>query len=93
MFTIPGTFILFFLSFLSTSVNSRICLNENRALFPCNLPFSDVAMAIDTTLNHLAFYFQDSGLPLSFSGTWSDSACRVHIPLQELQALVLMCIK
>ena len=39
-----------------------------------------------------AFYFQGSGLPLSFSGAWSCSLCRAHIALQELQAVaILLC--
>ena len=39
---------------------------------------------------HWAFYFQGSGLPLSVSGPWSDSMCRAHIALQELQAIAMM---
>ena len=36
------------------------------------------------------FYFQASGLPLSVSGAWSDSLCRAHIALQELQTVAIM---
>ena len=34
--------------------------------------------------------FQGSGLPLSGSGSWLGSTCRVHIPMQELQAVATM---
>ena len=44
----------------------------------------------DVMPNHWAFHFQGSGLPLSFHGTWSDSVCRIHIALWELQVPVLM---
>ena len=39
---------------------------------------------------HWAFYFQGSGLPLSVSGPRSGSMCRVHIAMQELQAIAMM---
>ena len=34
-----------------------------------------------------------SGLPLSFSGIWSESMHKVHIAIQELQAVVLMLFR
>ena len=43
--------------------------------------------------NHWAFYFQGSGLLLSFSRTWSDSIYKAHIALQELQAVALRLYK
>ena len=36
------------------------------------------------------FYFQGSGLPLSFSGTWLNSVLRLCIALQKVQAVALM---
>ena len=39
---------------------------------------------------HWTFYFQGSGVPLSFSGPWSGSMCRAYIALQELQAIAVM---
>ena len=36
------------------------------------------------------FYFQGSRLPLSLSRTWLSSLDKVHIALQDLQAVVLM---
>ena len=40
-----------------------------------------------------AFYFQGSGFPLSSSGSWSGSMYKVHITLQEFQAVALMLHK
>ena len=37
-----------------------------------------------------SFIFRGSGLPLSVSGAWSGSLSRVHIALQELQAVAIM---
>ena len=39
---------------------------------------------------HWAFYFQGSSLPLSVSVSQYGSMCRVHIALQELQAVDMM---
>ena len=56
------------------------------------IPFPDVIIATDAMPTHWAFYFQDSGLPLSVSGSWSGFMCRAHIALQDLQAVsMLMC--
>ena len=49
-----------------------------------------MVIATDATPTHWAFYFQGSGLLLSVSGTWSGSLSRVHIALQELQAVAVM---
>ena len=49
-----------------------------------------MVIATDATPTHWTFYFQESGLPLSVSGSWSDSMCRAHITLQELQAISMM---
>ena len=57
---------------------------------PLQFPFPDVVIATDAMLTHWDFYFQGSGLPLSVSGPWSGSMCRVHIALQELQAIAMM---
>ena len=53
-------------------------------------PLPDVVIATDATPTHWAFYFQESGLPLSVSGAWSGSLSRAHIALQELQAVAVM---
>ena len=49
-----------------------------------------MVITIDATLKHWAFYFQGFGLPLSFSGAWSDSMNRVDVAQQELQAFALV---
>ena len=53
-------------------------------------PLPDVVIATDVMPTHWAYYFQGSGLPLSVSGHWSGSMCRVHIALQELQVIAMM---
>ena len=61
-------------------------------LVPLRFPLPDVVITTDATLDHWVFYFQGSGLPLSVSGTLSDSMCKAHITLQECQAVVqLLC--
>ena len=57
---------------------------------PLQFPLPDVVIATDATPTHWAFYFQGSGLPLSVSSTWSGSLSRVHIAVQELQAVAVM---
>ena len=52
--------------------------------FPPWFPFPDVLITTDATTDHWDFCCQGSGLPLFFSGTWSDSICKVHMTLQEL---------
>ena len=47
-------------------------------------------IATDVMPDHWAFYFQGSGLPLSFNRKWSGSMHKVHITLQELQPVALM---
>ena len=64
--------------------------NLQQSLVPLQFPLSDVVIATDATPTHWAFYFQGSGLPLSFSGAWSGSFSRAHIALQELQAVAIM---
>ena len=54
---------------------------------PLQFPLPDVVIATDAMPTHWGFYFQGSELPLSVSGPWSDSMCRAHIALQELQAI------
>ena len=53
-------------------------------------PHCDVVIATDAMPTHWASYFQESGLPLSVSGSWSGSMCRAHIALQEHQAIAMM---
>ena len=47
----------------------------------------------DATPYHLDFCFQGSRFPLSCNGIWSVSLCKVHIALQELQAIVPILYK
>ena len=57
---------------------------------PLQFPLPDLVIATDATPTHWAFYFQESGLPLSVSGSWSGSMHRAHIALQDLQAVAMM---
>ena len=57
---------------------------------PLQFPLPAVVIATDATPTHWAFYFQGSRLPLLVSGSWSDSLCRAHIALQELQAVAMI---
>ena len=61
-----------------------------QSLVPLQFPLPDVVFATDAMPTHWAFYFQGSGLPLSVSGSWLGSMGRVHIALQELQAVAMM---
>ena len=61
-----------------------------QSLVPLLLPHPSVVIATDAMPSDLPFYFQGSELPLSVSGSWSHSTCRVHITSQELQALTMM---
>ena len=56
---------------------------------PMQFPLPDVVIATDAMPTHWVFYFQGSGLSLSFSRPWSGSMCRAHIVLQELQAIAM----
>ena len=53
-------------------------------------PLPDVVIATDAMPTNWVLYFQGSGLPLLVSGSWLDSLCRVHIALQELQAITIV---
>ena len=57
---------------------------------PLQFPHADAVITSHTMPDWWAFYIQGSGLPLSFSGTWSDSIHKIHIALQELQTVMLM---
>ena len=61
-----------------------------QSMVPLQFPLPDVVIVTDATLTHWAFYFQGSALPLLVSGSWSDSLCRTHIALQEIQAVGMM---
>ena len=52
-----------------------------------------MVVATDTTHTHWVFCFGGSGLLLLVSGSWSGSMCRVHIVIQELQAVVPMLLR
>ena len=47
-------------------------------------------IATDVMPSHWDFYFQDSGMPLLVSGSWSCFMCRAHTTLQELQAVAVI---
>ena len=64
--------------------------NLQQSPIPLQFPLPDVVIATDAIPTHWAFYFQGSALPLSVSGAWSGSLCRVHITLQELHAVAIM---
>ena len=68
------------------------CVIQNVMLhvyhFPTHL-FSRVHFFLSFP-THWTFYFQGSGLPLSFSGSSSGSVCMAHIALQDLQAIAMM---
>ena len=49
-----------------------------------------MVIAIDAMPNHQVYYYQESGLPLSFHAVWSDSMHEAHITFQELHAIGLM---
>ena len=51
---------------------------------------SRVCLGYNLTLHRWDFHGFHSFVTLSFSITWSDSMCKVHIALQELQAVALM---
>ena len=70
---------------MSTMVTVSFVAESSSLAVPC-----DLVIAIDATPTNWAFYFQGSEFPLSMSGTWSGSMCRVHIAFQELQATLLM---
>ena len=52
-------------------------------------PHGDMVITTNAMSHYWAFYFQGSGFPVSCYGTWSGSMCKVHITLQELQAVSL----
>ena len=84
------SFILCFLSFLSSSVSNPESVSTRTESFTSNFLFL-VWLSLEMLHpDQWAIYFQSSGLPLSFSGAWSYSVHRFHITLQVLQAFVLM---
>ena len=67
------------LSFLfQLCINFLDCLSCNSDQCPCGSLFSDMVIITDVLPHNWGNYFQDSGLPLSFSGTWSGSICDVN---------------
>ena len=63
-------------------------LQQSQVPFQLSLP--DVVIATDVTPTHWTFCFRSPGLALFMSGSWLGSMCRVHIAIQEFQAVVLM---
>ena len=91
MFTIlPPFYFLRFIFFLSFLHQLEQLSHLQQSPVPLQFPLPDVVIATDATPTHWAFYFQGSGLLLSVSGPWSDSMCRAHIALQELQASAMI---
>ena len=77
----------FLFTFLcKNSFSFRGCLSCSRVWFCCGFLFLKwpSANAIPT---HVAFYFQGSEIPVSCSGCWSGSMSKMHIAMQELQAV------
>ena len=73
-------FVLFILPF-QLWINSNLSQLQQSPV-PLGFPLPDVVITKDAVPNHWAFYFQGSGLPSSFSGTWTDSICGADIVLQ-----------
>ena len=82
-YSLLNLFFSFHLSFLSSLSTQKFVSAMTGSNF---LAISSiyVVIATDAMPNCWHFYFQGSGLPLSFSGTWSDYMCRVHIALRQL---------
>ena len=58
--------------------------------YPRTVISFDMVIATDAMPTHWAIYFHGSGLSLSFIGPSLGSMCKVHISLQELQAIAIM---
>ena len=82
----------FHVSFVAWSQLQRLVSVAAEAV-PFIYPLPEVVAATDAMPSHLAFYLQGSGVSISCCGTWCGSVCRVHITLQELQAIALMLCK
>ena len=67
------------------------CLSCNTDSILFSLPDVFIAVVmLHFYIQYWAFYFQGSGLVLSFCRTWSGSVCNVHMPYQDLQGVELM---
>ena len=81
----PTHYFVLFTSLFQLCVNSVAVVSGSLAVSS-----SDVVNTTNAMAFHYAFYFQDSGLHLSLSGTWSGVLCDAHIVLKEHQVLLLM---
>ena len=85
-----------FSSFLfsgSVMCQLQILSQLQQSSLPLHFPPLDVVISTDATPTHWASYCQCPWLPLSVSGLWSTSMCRVHIAIHELQAVALMLFR
>ena len=83
------TFISFFSLFCSTTVSAPEAQLQ-QSLVPLWFPLPDVVITTDA--HHLT-YFWHSCVLISCCGTWSGSMSKIHVVLQELQAVALMLHK
>ena len=78
----------------SSNFSVQLCVNFGNChscsrVFPLHFPLSNVVFTRHATHTHWAFCFQGSRLPLPISDPWSGFLFRVHITLQEVQAIAL----
>ena len=83
----------FFLPFSSSAVSASEAFFISAVWSPMWFLLPDMVIASDGMPHHWAFYFQGSEIAISCSGIWSGSMCKVHITLQELQAVAFMLHK
>ena len=71
-------------------INWNSYLICNKVQFLCNFHFLMWLLLLMSCPLIGPFNVQESGLPLSVSGSWWGSMCRAHFVLQELQAIAMM---
>ena len=77
MFTILELIYLLFSLFCFSSASTKKS-KLPQSLVTLQFPIPGVAIATETMPNNWDLYFLISGLPVSFSGTWSRSVCKVN---------------
>ena len=88
--------ILQLINFFLYNFPFQLCINLSglshlqQSQVPLQFSTSWYGIATDAMPSHWAFYFQDSGMPLSISGSWSGSMCKAHIALQGLYIVAMM---
>ena len=83
---------LFFTFLLQYFIHFRDCLSCSRVQSLCNFV---LLMQLNLLILHpfIGPFFPGFWVSLSLFGCWSDSMCKVHIALQELQAVALRLCK